>query len=207
MTTLTAFESRPPKSKNCMAISVPSTLEEAAQDNRHRAQARGNHHCGRGAIVPAPSRFATGVVVLLHRRFARWNHCRPRAARRRIGVVRTRPRPARGGGDHGPALTTTAFPPCRTRRQVATLANKLFTSLQPLHGLPLPTGKLLEAAAYLHDVGHYVSDSRSSQALVYLIANSDFARIYQPRARVHRPSLPVPHRKAAPTSNTRTMHY
>ena len=42
-------------------------------------------------------------------------------------------------------------------RQVAGIANALFTALEPLHQLPPACGKLLEAAAYLLDVGHFVS--------------------------------------------------
>jgi exopolyphosphatase/guanosine-5'-triphosphate,3'-diphosphate pyrophosphatase len=58
-------------------------------------------------------------------------------------------------------------------RKVASLANTLFTSLQSLHGLAPHVGKLLEAAAYLHDVGHYVSESRHHKHSYYLVANSD----------------------------------
>src|SRR5581483_4578710 len=42
-------------------------------------------------------------------------------------------------------------------RKVAALAHRLFQALQPLHRLAPALGKLLEAAAYLHDIGHYVS--------------------------------------------------
>jgi exopolyphosphatase/guanosine-5'-triphosphate,3'-diphosphate pyrophosphatase len=88
-------------------------------------------------------------------------------------------------------------------RQVATLANKLFTSLQPLHSLPLSTGKLLEAAAYLHDVGHYVSDSRHHKHSYYLVANSDLPG-FTNREREFIANLCRYHRKAAPTSEHET---
>src|SRR5258708_3506103 len=43
-------------------------------------------------------------------------------------------------------------------RKVAGLAHGLFDGLTAMHGLPHCYGGLLEAAAYLHDTGHYVSD-------------------------------------------------
>jgi exopolyphosphatase/guanosine-5'-triphosphate,3'-diphosphate pyrophosphatase len=58
-------------------------------------------------------------------------------------------------------------------RKVADLARRLFESLQSLHRLPPALGKLLEAAAYLHDVGHYVSDTAHHKHSYYLVINSD----------------------------------
>jgi exopolyphosphatase/guanosine-5'-triphosphate,3'-diphosphate pyrophosphatase len=58
-------------------------------------------------------------------------------------------------------------------RKVAGLAHTLFTDLQPLHQLPPHFGKLLEAAAYLHDAGHFVSDSNHHKHSYYLVNNSD----------------------------------
>ena len=57
-------------------------------------------------------------------------------------------------------------------RQVAQLAQRLFESLEPLHRLPPAMGKLLEAAAYLHDIGHYVSESSHHKHSYYLVAHS-----------------------------------
>ena len=51
-------------------------------------------------------------------------------------------------------------------RKVAELAHRLFESLQQVHRLPPALGKLLEASAYLHDIGHYVSDTAPSQAFL-----------------------------------------
>src|SRR4029077_5380589 len=83
-------------------------------------------------------------------------------------------------------------------RKVASLANTLFTSLQSLHGLPPPVGKLLEAAAYLHDVGHYVSESRHHKHSYYLVANSDLPgftnrerELIANLCRYHRKALPM----------------
>ena len=50
-------------------------------------------------------------------------------------------------------------------RNVAHVANLLFTALDTIHGLPPATGKLLEAAAYLLDVGHYVSSASHHKPL------------------------------------------
>jgi exopolyphosphatase/guanosine-5'-triphosphate,3'-diphosphate pyrophosphatase len=58
-------------------------------------------------------------------------------------------------------------------RKVATLALELFGALRPLHRLQPNVGKLLEASAYLHDIGHYVSDTGHHKHSAYLVANSD----------------------------------
>jgi exopolyphosphatase/guanosine-5'-triphosphate,3'-diphosphate pyrophosphatase len=85
-------------------------------------------------------------------------------------------------------------------RKVASLANKLFTSLQSLHGLAPHIGKLLEASAYLHDVGHYVSESRHHKHSYYLVANSDLPG-FTNRERELIASLCRFHRKAMPASD------
>ena len=82
-------------------------------------------------------------------------------------------------------------------RQVAHMANRLFTSLQSLHGLPPQNGKLLEAAAYLHDVGHFVSESRHHKHSYYLVANSDLPG-FTTRERELIANLCRYHRKAMP---------
>ena len=85
-------------------------------------------------------------------------------------------------------------------RKVASLASKLFTSLQSLHSLAPHTGKLLEAAAYLHDVGHYVSESRHHKHSYYLVANSDLPG-FTNREREFIANLCRFHRKAMPASD------
>lgn len=85
-------------------------------------------------------------------------------------------------------------------RQVANLANQLFTSLHTLHELPPHIGKLLEAAAYLHDVGHYVSESRHHKHSYYLVANSDLPG-FTNREREFIANLCRFHRKAMPASD------
>jgi exopolyphosphatase/guanosine-5'-triphosphate,3'-diphosphate pyrophosphatase len=84
-------------------------------------------------------------------------------------------------------------------RQVAGIANALFTSLGPLHQLPPACGKLLEAAAYLLDVGHYVSSTGHHKHSYYVVANSDMAGFTERErlliaslCRYHRKSLPSP---------------
>jgi exopolyphosphatase/guanosine-5'-triphosphate,3'-diphosphate pyrophosphatase len=58
-------------------------------------------------------------------------------------------------------------------RKVAALASTLFESLQPLHRLAAEFGKPLEAAAYLHDVGHFIGDIGHHKHSAYVVANSD----------------------------------
>jgi exopolyphosphatase / guanosine-5'-triphosphate,3'-diphosphate pyrophosphatase len=84
-------------------------------------------------------------------------------------------------------------------RKVAEIANLLFTALEPLHELPPASGKFLEAAAYLHDVGHYVSDVSHHKHSWYVVANSDLAGFTERErlliaaiCRYHRRSLPNP---------------
>ncbi|MDQ2901293.1 MAG: Ppx/GppA family phosphatase [Acidobacteriota bacterium] len=82
-------------------------------------------------------------------------------------------------------------------RKVARMAGTLFAGLQPLHKLPPTYGKLLEAAAYLHDIGHYVNDTSHHKHSYYLVANSDLPGFTQ-RERETIANLCRYHRKAAP---------
>jgi exopolyphosphatase/guanosine-5'-triphosphate,3'-diphosphate pyrophosphatase len=84
-------------------------------------------------------------------------------------------------------------------RKVAALAHSLFIGLEPLHRLPADSGKLLDAAAFLHDAGHYVSDTRHHKHSYYLVANSDMPgftdrerEIIANLCRYHRKSMPAP---------------
>jgi exopolyphosphatase/guanosine-5'-triphosphate,3'-diphosphate pyrophosphatase len=84
-------------------------------------------------------------------------------------------------------------------RAVATMAHELFTAMQPLHQLPRQYGRLLEAAAFLHDVGHYVSDFSHHKHSYYLVANSDMPgftnrerEVIANLCRYHRKSMPAP---------------
>ncbi len=82
-------------------------------------------------------------------------------------------------------------------KQSARFAGILFESLEPLHKLPHRYCGLLEAAAYLHDIGHYVSDTRHHKHSYYLVANSDLPGFDQ-REREILANLCRYHRKAAP---------
>jgi exopolyphosphatase/guanosine-5'-triphosphate,3'-diphosphate pyrophosphatase len=89
--------------------------------------------------------------------------------------------------------------PLDRARKVAHDASLLFSALQPIHGLPPAAGKLLEAAAYLCDVGHYVSSASHHKHAYYVVANSDMAGftdrerlLIASLCRYHRKSLPGP---------------
>jgi len=87
----------------------------------------------------------------------------------------------------------------RHAQKVARLANDLFHDLQSVHQLAPPSGCLLEASAYLHDVGHYISDTRHHKHSYYLVANSDMPGfnltergIIANLCRYHRKNMPAP---------------
>jgi exopolyphosphatase / guanosine-5'-triphosphate,3'-diphosphate pyrophosphatase len=84
-------------------------------------------------------------------------------------------------------------------RKVAEIAHRLFEHLQPLHRLPPGYGKLLEAAGYLHDIGHFVSASSHHKHSYYLVAHSDLPgftdrerQMIALLCRYHRKSMPLP---------------
>jgi exopolyphosphatase/guanosine-5'-triphosphate,3'-diphosphate pyrophosphatase len=89
--------------------------------------------------------------------------------------------------------------PVKHGRKVAALAGTLFNEFQPLHGLAPGYGKLLQAAAYLHDVGHYVNDQSHHKHSYYLVANSDMSGFTNRErgfianlCRYHRKAMPAP---------------
>ena len=84
-------------------------------------------------------------------------------------------------------------------RNVAHISGLLFAGLHPLHELPPGSGKLLEAAAYLLDVGHYISNSSHHKHSHYVVVNSDMPGFTEHErmlianlCRYHRKSLPNP---------------
>jgi exopolyphosphatase / guanosine-5'-triphosphate,3'-diphosphate pyrophosphatase len=84
-------------------------------------------------------------------------------------------------------------------RHVACLGHRLFEVLRPLHQLPPAGGKLLEASAYLHDIGHFVSDLGHHKHSAYLVANSEMPGftnkerlVIAALCRFHRKSMPTP---------------
>jgi exopolyphosphatase/guanosine-5'-triphosphate,3'-diphosphate pyrophosphatase len=82
-------------------------------------------------------------------------------------------------------------------RKVADISNLLFTALQSLHGLPPACGKLLEAAAFLLDVGHFVSAVSHHKHSYYVVSNSDMAG-FTDRERIMIAALCRYHRKSLP---------
>jgi len=82
-------------------------------------------------------------------------------------------------------------------RKVADLAGMLFQGLRPLHRLPLAKGRLLEAAAYLYNIGHFVNESRHHRHSYYLVANSDLPG-FEDRERIAIATLCRYHRKSMP---------
>ena len=86
----------------------------------------------------------------------------------------------------------------RHARLIATLSRQLFESLLPLHLMPAEWGRLLEAAAYLLDVGHFVSDTGHHKHAAYIIENADLPgftdgerRFIGVLCRFHRKSMPA----------------
>src|SRR4028119_993969 len=82
---------------------------------------------------------------------------------------------------------------------VAGMAADLFNGLQPLHTLPPGAGKLLESAAFLHNVGHFISDTGHHKHSAYIVSNSDMPG-YTDRERNTVSLLCRYHRKSMPTS-------
>ncbi|HWB85271.1 MAG TPA: Ppx/GppA phosphatase family protein [Bryobacteraceae bacterium] len=82
-------------------------------------------------------------------------------------------------------------------RKVAQLAAMLFEALEPLHRLPLALGRILEAAAYLYNIGHWVNDSRHHKHSLYLVMNSDMPG-FTDRERLAAANLSRYHRKSMP---------
>ncbi len=89
-------------------------------------------------------------------------------------------------------------------RHVAMLGHRLFELLQPLHKLPAEAGRLLESAAFLHDIGHFVSGTGHHKHSAYLVANSDLPG-FTDRERLALAALCRFHRKSMP--QTRHQEY
>ena len=83
-------------------------------------------------------------------------------------------------------------------QHVGSMAADLFDALQALHMLPPDAGRLLESAAYLHNVGHYISDTGHHKHSAYIVSSSDMPgytdrerHIVALLCRYHRKSLPT----------------
>lgn len=84
-------------------------------------------------------------------------------------------------------------------RRLGDFAQALFDATTSLHRLPPYFGKLLEAAAYLCDVGHYISDTSHHKHSQYIVQNSDLAGFTDSErqligllCRYHRKAMPNP---------------
>jgi exopolyphosphatase/guanosine-5'-triphosphate,3'-diphosphate pyrophosphatase len=84
-------------------------------------------------------------------------------------------------------------------RKVADLAHMLFESLRHVHQLPLAHGKLLDAAAHLYNIGHFVNEARHHRHSMYLVANSDMPG-FSARERLVIANLCRYHRKSMPNA-------
>jgi exopolyphosphatase / guanosine-5'-triphosphate,3'-diphosphate pyrophosphatase len=87
--------------------------------------------------------------------------------------------------------------------KVSELANILFDELRHLHKLPLARGRLLEAAAHLYNIGHFVNEARHHRHSMYLVMNSDLPGFSDQErlvianlCRYHRKSMPGPSHEA-----------
>ena len=83
-------------------------------------------------------------------------------------------------------------------RQVARFSAVLFETLDSLHRLPAEAGRLLQAAAYLHNIGHFISDTGHHKHSAYIVSNSDMPgftdeerRLISMLCRFHRKSMPA----------------
>lgn len=89
-------------------------------------------------------------------------------------------------------------------RHVAFLSHRLFETLQPVHRLPPAAGKLLEAASFLHDIGHFVSNTGHHKHSAYLVENSDLPG-FTDKERLTIAALCRFHRKSMPQA--RHLHF
>ncbi len=82
-------------------------------------------------------------------------------------------------------------------KHVSAICSKLFSDLKLLHRLPADEGSLIESAGYLHDIGHFVSNTAHHKHSAYLIMNSDMPG-YNDRERLAIAALCRFHRKSLP---------
>jgi exopolyphosphatase/guanosine-5'-triphosphate,3'-diphosphate pyrophosphatase len=85
----------------------------------------------------------------------------------------------------------------RHARRVCIFARELFQALEPWHRLSPEQCRLLEASAYLRDVGHAINDMSHHKHSQYIVANSDIAG-FTDLERLEVAMLCRYHRKAMP---------
>src|SRR5262249_26522900 len=83
--------------------------------------------------------------------------------------------------------------------RVAYLSQQLFDELRPLHALGGEHRRLLAAAALLHDIGYFVSQTGHHRHSAYLIQNSDLTGFTSPETAVIA-NVAYLHRGGAPKS-------
>lgn len=84
-------------------------------------------------------------------------------------------------------------------RHVTFLALQLFDQLVCLHGLGAPERRVLEAAAWLHDIGQYVAYQRHHKHSHYLITHAELPG-FNSRDKALIAAVARYHRKSAPRS-------
>lgn len=82
-------------------------------------------------------------------------------------------------------------------RHVTFLALQLFDQLQCLHGLGTPERRVLEAAAWLHDIGQYLAYQRHHKHSHYVITHAELPS-FTPREKALIAAVARYHRKSAP---------
>ncbi|MEO5926345.1 MAG: Ppx/GppA phosphatase family protein [Bryobacteraceae bacterium] len=82
-------------------------------------------------------------------------------------------------------------------KKVAELASMLFEGLRSLHRMPPHLGRVLDAAAHLYNIGHFVNESKHHRHSMYLVENSDLPgfddrehKMIANLCRYHRKSMP-----------------
>ncbi|HET9596601.1 MAG TPA: Ppx/GppA phosphatase family protein [Anaeromyxobacteraceae bacterium] len=136
-------------------------------------------HLGLDAVTSVDTGLRNGILVDLARRGAAAERDDRSAAEAALALGR------RFGFDERHGL------------QVGALAVTLFEDLAALHGLPLASRRVLEAAAVLHDIGNAVSFHKHHKHTFYLVANADMPgfsdherELVAHVARYHRRSTP-----------------
>jgi exopolyphosphatase/pppGpp-phosphohydrolase len=82
--------------------------------------------------------------------------------------------------------------------QVARLSRELFAGLAGLHGLSEKQGALLEDAAYLHDLGHFVSRKKHHLHSYHIVLHDRLLEEWQEQRRLQVALLVLNHRKKKP---------
>lgn len=86
----------------------------------------------------------------------------------------------------------------RRARRTARFSTDLFIGLEQLHQLPPGFGRILEAAAHLHDTGYFISASKHHKHSFYIVSNTELPafteneqRLVAVLCRYHRKSMPA----------------